>query len=51
MKHGHGIFYFPSGSVCEGDWREDRLLGTGRGWSNGRVKKCYLVGNTMKWTD
>ena len=38
-------------SRYEGDWREDRLLGTSRGWSNGRVMKCYLDGNTITFTD
>ena len=41
--HGHGIYYFANGDKCEGDWREDRLLGTGQGWAEGREVKCYQV--------
>ncbi len=49
--NGRGVFVFPNGDNCEGDWREDRLLGTGEGWVNGEIKKCYMDGNTIKYTD
>jgi hypothetical protein len=49
--HGHGIYYFANGDKCEGDWREDRLLGTGTGWAEGRQMKCYLGGKTIAFTD
>ena len=46
-----GVFVFPNGDKCEGDWREGRLLGTGEGWSDGAFRKCYLDGNKIKFTD
>ncbi len=49
--HGRGTYHFANGDECDGKWREGRLLGTGRGWKNGCVMKCYMDGNTMKWTD
>jgi len=50
-RTGRGVYEFANGDKCEGDWREDRLLGTGEGWQNGQLKKCYLDGDTIKFTD
>ncbi len=51
-RHGRGTYHFADGDKCEGDyWREGRLLGTGRGRSNGRVMKCYQDGGTIKFKD
>ena len=36
MKNGHGMIYSPNGNECEGDWRDNKLLGTGKGRSEGR---------------
>lgn len=49
--HGRGVYVFANGDKCDGDWREGRLLGTGKGWSEGRSRKCYMDGNTIKFKD
>ena len=49
--HGRGTYHFANGDKCEGDWREDRLVGRGKGWAEGRQMKCYWDGDTIKFTD
>ena len=50
-QHGRGAITFANGDECEGDWREGRLLGTGKGRENGQSVKCYLDGNTIQFSD
>ena len=50
-EHGRGVYVTANGDECEGDWREGRLLGTGEAVQNGQLKKCYLDGNTIQYTD
>ena len=49
--NGRGVFVFANGDKCEGDWREHRLLGTGDGWVNGEIKKCYWAGTGVAFAD
>jgi len=49
--HGYGVFLFTNGDQCAGEWREGRLLGTGAAVVNGKRRKCYLDGSTVKYTD
>jgi hypothetical protein len=51
-RTGHGISIFANGdSKCEGDWREDQLLGIGKGWQNGTAKKCYMDGSAITYSE
>ncbi len=50
-EHGRGARTSANGDKCEGDWRENRLFGTGKGRENGQFKKCYMDGNTIKYID
>ena len=34
MKHGSGTFYYPDGSIYEGEWFEDKKSGKGKSISN-----------------
>ena len=48
---GRGVFVFANGSKCEGDWRKGRLIGTGEGWKNGQIRKCYDDDGMIKFAD
>jgi len=50
-RHGRGVYVFANGDKCEGDWRGNKLLGTGEGWQIGQPKKCYEDDGTIKFTD
>ncbi len=45
--HGRGVYLWANGDKCEGNWREDRMLGTGEGTRNGNYKKCYMDGTKI----
>ena len=49
--HGRGVLVTADGDICEGDWREGRLLGMGKGRVSGQLKKCYDDGGTITFTD
>ena len=49
--HGRGTYHFANGDKCEGDWWDNRLLGMGKGWKDGREWKCYMDGNGFHFTD
>jgi hypothetical protein len=49
--HGRGVLVTADGDICEGDWREGRLLGMGKGKVSGQLKKCYDDGGTITFTD
>ena len=48
--HGRGTVT-DDGDKCDGDWREGRLLGMGKGRKNEQLKKCYLDGGTITFVD
>ncbi|MFC1672957.1 MORN repeat-containing protein [Pseudomonadota bacterium] len=37
---GHGVFTDPAGDTCEGEWKADVLVGTGKGYMNGKAVPC-----------
>ena len=50
-RHGRGVYVWANGDECDGNWINGRLLGTGNAIKNGQSMKCYLDGNTFKYTD
>ena len=46
-KYGSGIFKFANGNECEGNWRENKLVETGEGLVNGKIKLCYMKGKRI----
>ena len=49
--HGRGTYYYADGKECEGDWRDNKLLGTGKGRSEGRWMKCYPGESGIQFSD